>query len=151
MAILLNDKEKELARESFYNNKAKELCRKDESLTMENALLKARKDFKTIPERYYRERMKETQGLLVIYLFDSRYAFNQLGIEKYPKLKVQFENYVSQNDIDLTMPLVGYAIEFPPLKNDPGGTYMQGDYELDIDEGEDVDENEEIPNDLNDN
>lgn len=151
MAILLNDKEIELARESFYNNKAKELCRKDESLTMENALLKARKDYKTIPERYYRERMKETEGLLVIYLFDSRYAFNQLGIEKYPKLKVQFENYVSQNNIDLTIPLVGYAIEFPPLKNDPGGTYMQGDYELDIDEGEDVDDNEEIPNDLNDN
>ena len=32
------------------------------------------------------------------------------------------------------IPLVGYAIEFPPIKNDPGGIYVQGDYNLGVDE-----------------
>ena len=53
----------------------------------------------------------------------------------------------------MTIPLVGYAIGFPPMKNDPGGIYMQGDYDLDIaleDEVEIGDE-EEILSDLNDN
>ena len=37
------------------------------------------------------------------------------------------------------------------MENDPGGIYMQGDYELNEDEGEDEDEaeNEEMPTDIN--
>ena len=80
--------------------------------------------------------MKENQGLLMIYLFDSRYAFNEMGIEKdeHKHLKEPFEDYVIKNNIDTSIPLVGYALEFPPIENDPGGTYMQGDYDLNVDE-----------------
>jgi hypothetical protein len=45
-----------------------------------------------------------------------------------------YQRAVMENKIDFKLPLVGYAIEFPPIENDPGGTYLQGDYELDVDE-----------------
>ena len=64
------------AKENFYKFKAAEYQRKDKTLTKEEAKEKA-KQHKTIPERYYREKMSETQGLLMIYLFDSTFAFNQ--------------------------------------------------------------------------
>jgi len=143
MAILLSKSEKDLAKQKFYKFKARELHLKDKSLSVKEAEELAKTKFKTIPERYYRERMKENQGLLMIYLFDSRYAFNELGIVKdeHKHLKEQFKNYVNEHNIDTSIPLVGYAIEFPPIENDPGGTYMQGDYDLDIDE-----EMEEVTN-----
>jgi hypothetical protein len=153
MAILLSFEEKERAKDSFYLNKAKEIQRRNKNLSIEKALIEARKH-KTIPERYYREQMDETEGLLVIYLFDSKHAFNQLGnnAKKSPELKEQFLEYIVDNDINPNIPLVGYAIEFPPVKDDPGGVYMQGDYDLDIDEKVD-DENcdsddRSTPNDL---
>jgi hypothetical protein len=137
MSILLNPTEKKIAEETFYKFKAKELKNKDNSLSQEDALKDART--KTIPERYYRGMMKETSGLLMIYLFDSKYAFNQeftnkKDLEKNKELKDKFRVYKDENKIDLKLPLVGYAIEFPPIENDPGGTYLQGDYELDVDE-----------------
>ena len=49
-------------------------------------------------------------------------------------MKDKFGAYKDENQIDLKLPLVGYAIEFPPIANDPGGIYLQGDYKLNIDE-----------------
>jgi hypothetical protein len=137
MSILLNGPEKKIAEETFYKFKAKELMRKDNLLSKEDALKNAKT--KTIPERYYRGMMKETEGLLMIYLFDSKYSFNQeftnkKNPEKNIELKAKFKAYKDENKIDLKFPLVGYAIEFPPIENDPGGIYLQGDYELDVDE-----------------
>ena len=158
LAILLSVKQKEKSITSFYSNKAKEIQRKDENISAAEALIKAKKS-KTIPERYYREKMTENQGLLVIYLFDSEYVFNQKGknsekIEKNTEglvLKEEFKNYIDTNNINTKIPLVGFAIGFPPMENDPGGVYMQGDYELNEDEGVDEDEteNEEMPTDIN--
>jgi Z1 domain-containing protein len=141
MSILLSETEKGLAQDSFFNNKARELQRKNENWTFEEAKIEAVKKFKTIPERYYRERMTESQGLLMIYLFDSLYAFNQLGKNSIePKgLKEKFEEYKTKNNIDLSIPLIGYAIEFPPISEEIGGEYMKGDYDLDLKE---EDENE---------
>lgn len=135
MAILLNDQQKEAAEETFYKFKAQELRRKDKTLNQKASEKRAKATFKTIPERYYRGMMKENEGLLMIYLFDSNYAFNQLGKNSEDKqLKNKFKEYYEGNNIDLKIPLVGYAIEFPPIENDPGGTYLQGDYELEVDE-----------------
>jgi hypothetical protein len=138
MSIFLEKSQIELAKANFYAHKAKELIRKNENLNEEEAILHA-KEFKTIPERYYREQMDETQGLLIIYLFDSRYAYNQKGInpEKNSALtgiQEQFlKDFIEPNNIDLSVPLVGYAIEFPPISNDPGGTYVVGDYDIEED------------------
>ena len=143
MALLLSDQQRETAEEMFYKFKAQELRRKDKSLTQNESEKEAKRKFKTVPERYYRGMMKETEGLLMIYLFDSHYAFNQSGKNSEDEeFKTSFEEYIKTEDIDLKIPLVGYAIEFPPIKNDPGGTYLKGDYELDIDEDV-VDGNEE--------
>ena len=144
MSITLTDIQCEKAKEDFFEFKTKELLRKDKSLTQEKALKEAQKS--TIPERYYRQLMKETEGLLMIYLFDSNFAFNQKFTstkngEKKKEIKEKFKKYISKNNIDLNIPLVGYAIEFPPLKKDPGRVYYQGDYNLNIDENID-DENE---------
>jgi len=141
MALLLSNSQKDEAKENFYKFKAAEYQRKDKTLTKEEAKEKA-KQHKTIPERYYREKMSETQGLLMIYLFDSNFAFNQNFIsrkdpEKNEILMREFKEYIDKNGLNNVVdntPLVGYAIEFPSIKNDPGGTYLQGDYELDIDE-----------------
>lgn len=147
MALLLDKEEKETAKNNFYNNKAKELRSKNKSLTLDNALKEAKDKYKTIPERYYRGQMKEQQGLLMIYLFDSKNAFNQFGVDskKYPELESQFLEYINKNNINTETPLVGYAIEFPPIEDDPGGIYMQGEYELDLDE--DGSDNSEEEND----
>ena len=137
-AILLSDAQKDEAKEKFYSYKAKELQKKDASLSFEDSKIQAKRQFKTIPERYYREKMKDGSGLLLIYLFDSRYAFNELGgskLKEQDHVRKEFASYVLENNIDLNTPLVGYAIEFPPLSEEIGGEYMQGDYKLDIDEG----------------
>lgn len=135
LAIQLSDEEIKQAEESFYFNKSKELQKKDSTLSASDALDKARLS-KTIPERYYREQMKENQGILVIYLLDTNYVFHQKGkYSKEPKTKVIFKEYLINSKINLEIPLVGFALGFPPLNNDPGGVYMQGDYDLDLDEG----------------
>lgn len=149
LAILLSEKEKEEARNKFYLYKAKELQKKDKSLSDSEAEKIAKKS-KTIPERYYREKMSEEQGLLIIYLFDSNYAFNQKGKNSTESgLKEEFFDFINNEEIDLNIPLVGYALGFPPMKDAPGGTYMQGDYDLTDDEGEEIGDDEEILNDLN--
>jgi hypothetical protein len=147
MSILLTEAQKVEAKDKFYKYKAVELKRKDKTLTDQEAEIKARENYKTIPERYYREKMNESEGLLMIYLFDSRYSFNQIGASE--DLRIEFKEYIEKNqlgDILKNTPLVGYAIEFPPISNDPGGIYLQGDYELeyDMEENEEILENEEI-------
>jgi hypothetical protein len=159
MAIILSSSQKHEAKENFYNFKAAEYQRKDKTLTKEEAQVKARGHM-TIPERYYREKMSETEGLLMIYLFDSSYVFNQKFTskkdpEKNKGLKRKFKEYIDKNDLSDVVdntPLVGYAIEFPPIKNDPGGTYLQGDYKLDFDEdiSNELDEELEGIDDFND-
>lgn len=153
LAILLSESEKRQANETFYFYKSKELQKKDKTLSDNEALDIAKKS-KTIPERYYREKMSENQGLLIIYLFDSQYAFNQMPENlKVLNLKEDFKKYIDSNDIDLQIPLVGYALGFPPIKNAPGGIYLEGDYELDIDEDDEdgIGDEAEVLSDENEN
>ena len=135
MAILLSPHQKQEARDKFYKFKAVELKRKDGTLSQKEVERRVKEKYKTIPERYYREKMNETDGLLMVYLFDTRYSFNQIGANE--TLKEEFKDYIDKNDLGDVVentPLVGFAIEFPPIEKDPGGTYLQGDYKLDIDE-----------------
>ncbi|GAA6172024.1 hypothetical protein NBRC116592_16940 [Colwellia sp. KU-HH00111] len=114
------------AENQFYDEKVRVIQKKKPSLTAEEA----RKEINTIPERVYREEMGEDEAVLVIYLFDSKYSFNH----EENKEDLQFQEYVKANNIDLNIPLVGYAIGFPPIKNDPGGLYVKGDYDIKEDE-----------------
>lgn len=114
------------AENQFYDEKVRDIQKKKPSLSN----TEARKEIKTIPERVYREKMTEDEGILIIYLFDSKYSFNQEDGKEDPI----FQDYVNANNIDLDTPLVGYAIGFPPIQNDPGGYYVKGDYDISEDE-----------------
>jgi hypothetical protein len=144
LSIVLSETEIESAENQYFEEKIREIQKKKPLLSKEDA----KKEISTIPERVYRERMNEENGVLIIYLFDSHYSFNQ---EVGKKEDTEFKKYVDEQSIDLNIPLVGYAIGFPPIEKDPGGIYVQGDYDLVQDEGfeeECAEEDSSLPNDI---
>ena len=76
--------------------------------------------------------MDDSTGVLIIYLFDSHYVFGQDGDTPDSDLR----ELVVSDGHDLDIPLVGYALGFPPIKNDPAGQYSLRRYELDEDDDE---------------
>ena len=142
-SLTLSSSEMESAVASFVEEKKAELLRKDEKLTEAEALELAKK--KSVPPARYRALMREDSGLLVIYLFDAFYTFLQTKGNEDLELK----DYVTEKGIDLNQPLVGYAIAFPPISNDPSGEYVHGDYDLDDYDDEDEPEASDLPEDDN--
>lgn len=134
-SILLSKTQITEAEEAFVNEKIDYYEKK--GFSREIAELKASRTTK--PERIYRERMNKTQGLLVVYLFDPVYVFNQEDKRKNDQGYNKFNELVDNEDISLDVPLVGYAIGYPPIEEDIGGVYMRGDYDLD-----DIEEDEEL-------
>lgn len=126
LSLRLSEPTITLAENQFYDEKVRDIQKRKPSLSD----IEARKEIKTVPERVYREKMTEDEAILIIYLFDSTYSFNQED----GKDDQDFKDYVEANNIDLDTPLVGYAIGFPPIDNDPGGYYVKGDYDINKDE-----------------
>ena len=93
--------------------------------------------------------MNKTQGLLVVYLFDPVYVFNQEDKRKKDSDYDKFNELVNNEGISLEVPLIGYAIGFPPIEEDIGGVYMRGDYDLDDIEEDDELMESELNEDLN--
>jgi hypothetical protein len=61
------------------------------------------------------------------------------------------KNMLDNDGIDLNIPLIGYAIAFPPIEPDPGGIYVHGNYGFEEDEEFDFNEvDSELPDDAND-
>jgi len=130
LSLLLSDTEISKAEKEFIDKRKQHFLLKDKTLSESDAEEKAKKV--NIPERVYRERMKETEGLLIIYLFDSYYSFRQ---EKGSEDRdLEFKSLVEKGGYNLEIPIIGYALGFPPIKDDPGGEYVQGDYDLELDE-----------------
>ena len=132
MAIWLNEEEKAAAEKAFIDEKIKEF----EKAGKKEAAAKAKR--LTKPERIYRELMSDNTGLLVIYLIDLRKILKDNDINL-KKLK-------EEGGIDVTIPLVGYAIGFPKMSSDIGGVYMKGKYNIDEDEPETEEFDEEMLN-----
>ena len=133
MAVLLSDTQIKEAENKF-------LEKKNESISKTHEAEEVNKQLKqTIPGRVYREQFKEDEALLLIYLLDSHYVF----LQEKGKEKSSFTKMVEENNYDLNIPVIGCAIGFPPIEDDPGGIYIQGDYDLKIDE-DDNDEPDEI-------
>jgi vacuolar-type H+-ATPase subunit F/Vma7 len=142
-SLLLSELQITQADADFHNNQKNLILKKNPDLSEEQAFEKAKKT--TIPERVYRERMSDQQGLLVIYLFDTGEVFRENDSEQNEKIK----QMIADNNYDLKIPLVGYAIGFPPIEPDPGGIYIKGDYNIE-DEDNNIDESDsEIPDDNN--
>ncbi len=138
-SILLSKSQIDSAIREFREEQKRLILKKNSNLSELEAAEKALKV--TVPERVYREKMSDQQGLLVIYLFDSKYVFRQEGKAGYE----DFDKLVNEGNYDLSVPLVGYALGFPPIEPDPGGVYVQGDY--DIEEDEDDYSESELPDD----
>lgn len=80
------------------------------------------------PERVYREALEETQGVFIVYLFDTHYVFKPNGVDG----DQEYQNYVKAHRLNLDIPLVGYALGFPPIEKNLGDDYVvRIDYELD--------------------
>lgn len=138
-ALLLSEADQRNALKKFKDERVEYyMSKKGESL--EEAVRNA--DKTTPPERIYREAMSDQQGLLVVYLMDIREVY-RLNDPSDTDMHALFES----RGIDKEVPLIGYAIGFPPISPDPGGEYKVGDYNISEDEG---DEDPEGVLDLND-
>lgn len=142
-SILLNSLQIKSAEKEFVENRKEYYQKHYPDWTKEQVNKKA--EDVNIPERVYREKMTDQEGLLIIYILDSHYVFRQDSGDT--KLK----EIVETEGIDLNIPLIGYAIGFPPIEPDPGGVYVHGNYGFEEEE-EEVEFNEadsELPDDAN--
>lgn len=144
-SILLNVTQIKAAENEFFDDRRKYYQKKNPEWSKHQVNEQAEKV--TIPERVYREKMTDQEGLLVIYILDSFYVFRQEKGKEDAKLK----EIVESEGIDLNIPLIGYAIAFPPIEPDPGGVYVHGNYEFeeDVDEIEFNEVDSELPEDAN--
>ena len=67
----------------------------------------------TIPSWVVRKKRPEGQGLLLIYLMDLNYIF----------YNDELKQIAANKRIDLSIPLIGYALSFPLINDDPGVVY----------------------------
>lgn len=143
MKVALEEGIAYLAEKEFIKKKAQEILKNDPNLTEGDAIKQAAT--KTKPERIYREKLTPNQGVLIFYLFDPFYAFNQVP----GKVDLNVQRLLKEREQELTEPLVGMALGFPPIKRtvDPCGEYVKGDYNLEIPEEEDDASGELLPSD----
>ena len=93
----------------------------DMSFTLsENEISKIKEEFnknkpgKNPPENVFREKINDSEGLLVIFLMDLESVFDDDRLKK----------KTTDESINLSMPLIGFAIGIPPLKANIGGEYL---------------------------
>lgn len=141
LSLTLTPLEIKDAEEVFRINKRESYKRDNLSCSEEELIKKS----KSIPEKVYREKMNEEDALLIIYLFDTYYSLNQEKNNENSEMK----QIINDEKYNLDIPIVGFAIGFPPLENDPCGDYYQGDYDLILEEESTSEqEDEELPNDI---
>jgi hypothetical protein len=144
MAILLTDTQIKSAEKEFVDNRRQYYAEKYPEWTKEQVKKKAEEV--NIPERVYREKMTDQEGLLVIYVLDSYYVF----LQEKGREDAQLKTIIESEGIDLNIPLIGYAIGFPPIEPDPGGVYVHGNYGFEEDEEIEFNEaDSELPDDAN--
>jgi len=77
---------------------------------------------KNPPENEFREKMNDSDGLMVVYLMDLRAIFDNPKLDDDSKEKLR-QKAINEN-IDLTIPLIGFAIGIPPIHVNIGGEYL---------------------------
>jgi hypothetical protein len=143
MAVLLTESQIKLAEKEFINQKKIYYRDRYPSWTLSQVDKKANEI--NIPERVYREKMNDQEGLLVIYILDSYYVFLQEKGKEDNQLKI----FIESEEIDLNTPIIGYAIGFPPIEPDPGGVYVHGNYGFDEEENDFNEVDSLLPDDAN--
>ena len=126
MAVPLTKAQINTAREKYETFMRKKLHREFPDWTEDDVEQEVRKKLERPPERIYREALNETQGVLIIYLFDTHYVFKPNGVDG----DHEYQNFVKAHNLNLNIPLVGYALGFPPIKGSVGDDYVvRDDYE----------------------
>lgn len=142
MKVALEGNQILLAEKEFISQKVSEVLKDDLNISKEEALVKAKQ--KTKPERIYREKLNQSQGVLIFYLLDPYYTFNQVP----GKVDTNIQKLLKERGQLLNEPLVGMAMGFPPISRDldPYGEYVKGDYDLEVlDDDEDEASDELLP------
>lgn len=144
LSILLTETQIKASEKEFIDNRRKYYQVKYPEWTEKQVNKKAEEV--NFPERVYREKMTDQEGLLVIYILDSHYVF----LQEKGKEDSQLKTIVETEGIDLNIPLIGYAIGFPPIEPDPGGVYVHGNYGFDDEEEIEFNKTDsELPDDAN--
>jgi hypothetical protein len=76
-----------------------------------------------IPEKVFRNKMKDNEGVLMIYLMDIKNIFENKGE---PILGLD----VLINSLNFDIPLIGYAIGIPTIEAEIGGIYLQSKFHV---------------------
>ena len=128
--VRLNKVDIEEAENDFKDKKYDEIFLKYSNMTDQE--IRERVEKTTIPEKVYRQKMSDKEGVLVIYLMDLDEVFKTDG-EYIPELNEL------KSKIDTNIPLIGYAIGIPPVSGDIGANYLQSKFHEDEPEQEDND------------
>ncbi len=70
------------------------------------------------PEKVFRRKMSEDEGVLIIYLMDLEEIF------KHDKKDIKGVQELKES-VDISIPLIGYAIGIPEISADIGGKYLE--------------------------
>jgi len=119
MAIRLSDSERDSAKEEFRKQLKIDLKEKYKDWSKDKITDTVKRT--NIPEKVYRQKMNESEGVLMIYLLDLEDVFNN------NKEEIQGLSEI-KNSLNLDIPLIGYAIGVPPINGDVGGTYLLSKY-----------------------
>jgi hypothetical protein len=123
MAIRISKEEKEVAVREFRIEHKSDLIKKHPDWNAERIDSEVKKA--NVPEKVFRRRMKDTEGVLMIYLIDLEKVFenNDQPIQGLTDIR---------NTINTDVPLIGYAIGIPPIDGEIGGTYWQSKFHEEI-------------------
>ena len=135
MSVALSESRIEIARENYETFIRAKLQREHPNWTEDKVEQQVSEKVKRPPERVYREALNETEGVLIIYLFDTHYVFKPSGDNG----DDEYQSYVAANNLNLDTPLVGLALGFPPIQGNIGKDYLvREDYELEEFEDDDL-------------
>jgi len=89
-------------------------------------------DKTSVPEKVFRGKMTDEEGVLIIYLLDLQSVFKYANKEN-PELNAL------KNSVDTNIPLIGYAIGIPEINSNIGGTYLESTFHQEQDDEGDED------------
>ncbi len=126
--IRLSKQQIDEAEKEFRAYKYNELFAKYPALPESELRLKIRK--MSVPEKAYRQKMSDKEGVLVIYLMDLAAVFSEAeGLED-----------IKDSITDTSIPLVGYAVGIPPVYGDIGANYMLSKFHVNDETDQDNDD-----------
>jgi hypothetical protein len=119
MGIRLTDSTVEMAEDEFRKQLKLDLVNKYKDKSIDEIEKKVKET--NIPEKVFRQKMHDTDGVLMIYLMDLQEVFKNKNKE-IPGLEE------IKTTLNLEIPLIGYAIGIPPVNGDIGGVYLQSKF-----------------------